>query len=108
MSFYLGIFQVIVTILSGITIDKFGRKFLTIVGTLFIIVGLFGSFAAQKHLIGGPMVGCISIFVHIGGFSLSLGPITMIYISEILEDLRPYMILLWVETVLVAVSMSWV
>ena len=105
----MGVFQVIVTILSGITIDRFGRKFLTVVGTLFIIIGLFGSLAAQKDfLFGGPMAGCISIFIHIGGFSLSLGPITMIYISEIIEDVRPYMVLLWIETVLVAVSMSWV
>ena len=44
------------------------------------------------------------VFVHIGGFSLSLGPITILYVSEILDDISPYMMLLWIETIVVALS----
>jgi hypothetical protein len=42
--------------------------------------------------------------MHIGSFSLSLGPITVVYISEIIEDLSPYMSLIWIETIFIALT----
>lgn len=35
------------------------------------------------------------VFIHVGGFSLSLGPITILYISEILPNINPFMIVIW-------------
>jgi len=36
------------------------------------------------------------------GFSLSLGPITVVYISEIVTDISPYMTFIWIETILIS------
>lgn len=44
MSFYLGMFQIIATLLGGAMMDKFGRKKLAIVGISIVIFSLFTVF----------------------------------------------------------------
>ena len=97
MSFLLGIFQIVVTILSGLMLDKFGRKTLMVFGDALIMLALFSGFYMLNMMEGvDPKWVGLVIFLHIGGFSLSLGPITILYISEILEDISLYMALLWI------------
>lgn len=82
MSFYLGIFQIIVTIISGTLLDKFGRKTLMAFGDLLITFALISGYLMINVLEGidSKWIGVV-IFLHIGGFSLSLGPVTILYIS---------------------------
>lgn len=49
-----------------------------------------------------PQYVTYAIFVHMAGFSLSLGPITVVYISEIVTDISPYMTFIWIETILIS------
>ena len=107
MSFYMGLFQILITFISAIVVDKFGRRSLILIGEILIIFALLGGFymldydAASKW---DPNYATYAIFLHIAGFSISLGPITFIYISEILDDISPYMVIIWIETVLVAMG----
>ena len=42
-----------------------------------------------------PQLVAYAIFLHMAGFSISLGPITVVYISEIIENISPYMTFIW-------------
>ena len=82
MSFYLGIFQILVTIISGSLLDKFGRKTLMAFGLLLITLALLGGFYIKNVSEGVDSFWLnYVVFVHVGGFSLSLGPVTILYIS---------------------------
>lgn len=76
--------------------DKFGRRFLMIIGTSVVCAALLLGFVVEEYLVATQGLILIAIFAHISGFSLSLGPISILYISEIMEDLSPYMIMIWV------------
>lgn len=84
MSLYLGLFQILVTLLSGAFLDRFGRRTLMICGASMIIFALLSGYymvdydAASKW---DPQYVTYAIFLHMAGFSLSLGPITVVYIS---------------------------
>lgn len=105
MSFYMGLFQIAVTLVCGSLVDRFGRRSLMILGETIIVLALFsGYYLLEFGAASGwdPKFVTYAIFAHIAGFSLSLGPITIVYLSEILSDISSYMVVLWVETVLVS------
>jgi len=102
MSFELGILQVVMTIVSGVLLDNFGRRCLMLFGHTIIVGSLLMGywFAEQKDI--SPSLIVLIVFSHIIGFSLSMGPIALLYIAEILENISPMVMLLWFETILVA------
>lgn len=64
--------------------DNFGRKTLMLCGDFLIIVALLSGYYMLDFSSGtqwDPNYVTYAIFLHIGGFSLSLGPITVVYIS---------------------------
>lgn len=82
MSFYLGIFQIVVTVISGLFMDRFGRKILMVFGTSIIAVALLFGYVILDFMQGmDPRFAALAVFVHIGGFSISLGPVTILYVS---------------------------
>ena len=84
MSFYLGIFQIIFTLISGSLLDKFGRRSLMLIGETIIIISLLSAYYVldyDKESGWDAKFASYAIFAHIAGFSLSLGPITFIYLS---------------------------
>ncbi len=104
-SMHLGIFQIIVTLISGGVMDRFGRRSLMICGETMIIVALLTGYYMldfDKESLWDPQYVTYAIFVHMAGFSLSLGPIAVVYISEIVTDISPYMTLMWIETILIS------
>lgn len=52
LSFELGIFQIVITVISGLMLDKFGRKTLMVVGNCIIVMSLFAGFITDS-VIGG-------------------------------------------------------
>jgi hypothetical protein len=44
----------------------------------------------------------IVVFIHIIGFSLSLGPVSFLYIAEMMENLTLVVIVVWVLTLFVS------
>lgn len=82
MSFYMGVFQIIITLISGAVMDKFGRRTLTIIGTSIITMALILGYIILDFVPNvDPKVAAIAVFIHIGGFSISLGPISILYVS---------------------------
>ena len=99
MSFYLGLFQILFTIISGSLLDKFGRRSLMLLGETIIILSLLGAYYVldyDKASGWDAKFASYAIFAHIAGFSLSLGPITFIYLSEILDDISMFMVMIWI------------
>lgn len=79
--FGLGIFQVIMTFVSSFLLDKFGRRPLMLAGESIIVFSLFAAYFATDILNMSSGVIVFLIFLHIFGFSISLGPICCLYAS---------------------------
>jgi hypothetical protein len=72
---------VIITYLSGLFLDKYGRRYLMLIGQSIIVFSLIGSFIALDIFKLSSNVIVIFEFLHILGFSISLGPISVLYVS---------------------------
>ena len=84
MSFYMGIFQIVITVISGSLLDKFGRRSLMLLGETVVILSLLSAYYMLDYdAVSGwdSKYASYPIFAHIAGFSLSLGPITIVYLS---------------------------
>lgn len=104
MSFCLGVLQIIFTVIGGLLLDRFGRKNLIVVGTFLVILSLvIGYLILEIDLLDNKLAS-YAVLLHITIFSLSIGPITILYISEIVIDVSPYMTLIWVETMIISLS----
>ena len=44
----------------------------------------------------------IVVFIHIIGFSLSLGPVSMLYVAEMMENITLVVITVWILTLFVS------
>lgn len=79
-----GIMSVIATFLTVLLIDRFGRKKLLLMsqtGVILALAVLVASFAMQSELIDLIAVGAVPLYVFL--YSLGLGPIVWVLISEI-------------------------
>lgn len=92
----------IITYFSGLFLDKYGRRYLMLLGQSIIVFSLIGSYIALDILNLSSNVIVLFVFLHILGFSISLGPISVLYVSEIMEDISVMIILLWVLTLIVS------
>lgn len=100
--FGLGIFQIVITLISGLLLDKFGRRPLMLVGSAIVVVSLTSAFFVSSVLHLPQSYIAVFVFAHIMGFSLSLGPISMLYASEIMPDISIIILLAWTFTFMVA------
>lgn len=81
-----GLFNVVMTIVSVLLIDKLGRRTLLIVGNVFMALSLAAlSLASFLHISGTPMmwIGLGSTLAFVGAFAISLGPVFWLIIAEI-------------------------
>ena len=79
----ISVVQVFVTGLSCLIVDKFGRRKLLILPTLLMFVSM-GVLGASKYCGGFPKsITLISLCCFIAGFSLGMGPIPWLIVSEI-------------------------
>ena len=79
--FGLGVFQVLMTFVSSMFLDRFGRRSLMLIGLTIVVGSLFSAFLATEVLNLSSGIVVFFIFLHIFGFSISLGPVCCLYAS---------------------------
>ncbi|MGK3723218.1 D-xylose transporter XylE [Priestia megaterium] len=81
----MGLVNVIFTIIAILTVDRWGRKPLLIVGSIGMAIGMFGvASMAFSNIIGiGTLV---FIIIYTASFMMSWGPICWVLISEIFPN----------------------
>jgi len=81
----IGFINFIFTILAINLIDRFGRRFLMLIGSIGLIVTLLMTSLAFYFNIGGSVVA-ISLFIYIAFFGFSQGAVIWVFISEIFPN----------------------
>ncbi|MCA1010697.1 D-xylose transporter XylE [Halobacillus halophilus] len=81
----MGLVNVLFTIIAIMTVDKFGRKPLLMIGSLGMTIGMFGvAGLAYGNAIG--MATLVFIIIYTASFMMSWGPIVWVLISEIFPN----------------------
>jgi sugar porter (SP) family MFS transporter len=85
-SVYIGLTNVVFTIVAILLLDKLGRRFFLIFGTTCLTIALvaLGVFFASPHLqstMGWLALACLLFYIF--GFAIGLGPVFWLMISEI-------------------------
>ena len=99
---FMGIVNLLFTLLAVLTVEKLGRRPLLITGSVGMAVGAFG--VAVCNLVGTlpPVMSVVSIMVYSASFMFSWGPICWVLIAEIFPNtIRS-------AAVAVAVAFQWV
>ncbi len=81
----IGLIKLTFTIISINLIDRFGRRFLMIIGTLGLLATLSLTSIAFFLKIGGVLVA-VSLFTYIAFFGFSHGTVIWVFISEIFPN----------------------
>ena len=82
---FMGVVNILFTLVAIFTVEKWGRKPLLIWGSLGMALGAFGVAVTFGHA-GMEMVTAASIMVYAASFMFSWGPITWVLISEIFPN----------------------
>ena len=82
---FMGIINILFTLVAVFTVEKLGRKPLLIWGSLGMAVGAFGVALTFGHE-GLEMVTAISIMIYSASFMFSWGPICWVLIAEIFPN----------------------
>ena len=82
---FMGVINILFTLVAIFTVEKWGRKPLLIYGSLGMAVGAFGVALTVGHA-GMEMVTAISIMVYSASFMFSWGPICWVLIAEIFPN----------------------
>jgi SP family xylose:H+ symportor-like MFS transporter len=81
----MGLVNVIFTVLAIVTVDKWGRKILLLIGSVGMAVGMFAiAGLAYFEVIG--MGTLVFIIIYTASFMMSWGPITWVLIAEIFPN----------------------
>ena len=80
-----GLANVLFTVIAIITVDRWGRKPLLIVGGLVMAVAMLAlGFLFQAHAVG--VAALCAVVLYIAGFALSWGPVTWVLLSEMFPN----------------------
>ena len=82
---FMGVINILFTLVAVFTVEKWGRKPLLIWGSIGMALGAFGVAVTFGHQ-GMEMVTAISIMVYSASFMFSWGPICWVLISEIFPN----------------------
>jgi sugar porter (SP) family MFS transporter len=85
-SVYIGLTNVVFTIVAILLLDKLGRRFFLLAGTALLTgalvgLGLFFEVAGVRHAV--PWLALACLLTYIVGFAVGLGPVFWLMISEI-------------------------
>jgi SP family xylose:H+ symportor-like MFS transporter len=81
----MGLVNVVFTVVAIVTVDKWGRKILLLIGSVGMAVGMFAiAGLAYFEIIG--MGTLVFIIIYTASFMMSWGPITWVLISEIFPN----------------------
>jgi sugar porter (SP) family MFS transporter len=83
---FIGLTNVVFTLVAVLLLDRFGRRVFLLVGTVGLIVslvvlGVFFASPAVRHAV--PDLALIALIVYIASFAIGLGPVFWLMISEI-------------------------
>lgn len=81
----MGVINVIFTVVAILTVDKWGRKPLLMVGSVGMAIGMFAIGALSYYEVIGIST-LVFIIVYTASFMMSWGPITWVLISEIFPN----------------------
>jgi SP family xylose:H+ symportor-like MFS transporter len=73
------------TVVAVLSVDRFGRKPLQIIGALVMAVSMI-TLGADFWLGGKGMVALVAMLVYTAGFAVSWGPVTWVLLSEIFPN----------------------
>jgi MFS transporter, SP family, xylose:H+ symportor len=80
-----GLANVLFTVVAILTVDRWGRKPLLVVGGLVMAVAMLSlGFLFQAHAVG--IAALCAVVLYIAGFALSWGPVTWVLLSEIFPN----------------------
>lgn len=80
-----GIINALFTLLAIFTVDKFGRKKLMIIGSIFMAIAMIGlGFALYAEISG--VAALLLMLLYIAAFAMSWGPVTWVLLSEIFPN----------------------
>jgi SP family xylose:H+ symportor-like MFS transporter len=80
-----GFANVVFTLVAILTVDRFGRKPLMIVGALVMAAAMLSlGFLFQMQNVGTPAL--VAVIAYIAGFAFSWGPVTWVLLSEIFPN----------------------
>ncbi len=82
---FMGVINILFTLVAIFTVEKLGRKPLLICGSLGMALGAFGVALTFGHA-GMEMVTAASLLVYSASFMFSWGPITWVLIAEIFPN----------------------
>ncbi len=82
---FMGVINILFTLVAIFTVEKWGRKPLLIYGSLGMAIGAFGVALTFGHE-GLEMITAVSIMVYSASFMFSWGPICWVLISEIFPN----------------------
>ena len=81
----MGLVNVIFTVIAIVTVDKYGRKILLMIGSIGMAIGMFAiGGLAFMHVIGISTL--VFIIIYTASFMMSWGPICWVLISEIFPN----------------------
>jgi SP family xylose:H+ symportor-like MFS transporter len=80
-----GAVNLVFTVVAIVTVDKYGRKPLQIIGALIMAVAMIALGAAFALQIKG-VVALLCMLFYIAGFAVSWGPVTWVLLSEIFPN----------------------
>jgi MFS family permease len=83
---FIGLTNVVFTVVAVLLLDRFGRRVFLLVGTVGLIVSLlvlaaFFASSGLRHAV--PDLALIALIVYIASFAIGLGPVFWLMISEI-------------------------
>ncbi len=80
-----GAVNLVFTVVAILSVDRFGRKPLQIIGALVMAVSMI-SLGADFWLGGKGMIALVCMLVYTAGFAVSWGPVTWVLLSEIFPN----------------------
>ena len=97
----MGVVNIIFTVVAILTVDKFGRKPLLVIGSVGMMTGMIAlSILSFKDVIG--IAALVFIIIYTASFMMSWGPICWVLISEIFPNtIRG-------QAVAIAVAAQWI
>lgn len=102
----LGFFQIIVTLISGFFINRFGRRPMMLIGQSIIVVSLFACMISTMLVERHEILTTVFIFVYMFGYSISVGPLFMMYAVETLSNLQLIIQIYWGLMIVVTLTID--
>ncbi len=80
-----GAVNLVFTVVAIVTVDRFGRKYLQIIGAIAMAISML-ALGTNLMLCGAGLLSLFCMLAYIAGFAVSWGPVTWVLLSEIFPN----------------------